>query len=332
MSLLAGLIVLSMRSSAPKIDISTPEFAAHYCALRYYATNPESKAPDGFADGVKAIREQDESLPDTITLRSGERKAKSKDDRRIRDLYWSLLDSQVLSCSSLDELKQRSAMMPAKMGGSLETKPTFEKLVAALETTRNAARTVWPSQKETVAKRLKEWETGAVPRLDQVYDFLGESLGVQKMLPRIRVIVAPLLAGKGGITLRTMDGPLVVVGCNRFEGFDFDEVLIHETIHALDSVEGNVGLFAAYRRDLAAAGFDSPTVELFVHTAIFMHAAEAVRRCIDIGHKDVGETFEIYSRGMSRYVEASKAPLQNLWDKTIKIEAVPRAVAARFLI
>ena len=326
MSVLAGLIFTILRNDVPKIDISTPEFAAHYCSLRYYATNPETQVPEGMGEGVHLIREIDEALPDSITLRSGERKARSKEDRRVKDLYWSLLDSQVLSAASLAEFKSRTAMMPEKIGGYLETKPTFTKLQDALAKSESAAKANSTVGKEIVSKRLAEWYVDIVLNRNFAYGFLLDRLVVKKLPSRIKVLVVPQLAGKGGITLRTLDGVLVVIGCNRFEGMDFEEVLIHETIHALDAMESNVGMFVTLRRELAEAKVDQSVIEQIVHTMVFMHAAEAVRKSVNVDHKDVGDTFGIYKSGIQKHVDLLREPLRKYWASEITLEQLSKQV------
>lgn len=329
---LAGLVLaLAHAQTASTIELKTPAFAAHYCTLRYFASGKE-EVPKDLSDGVALLKEIDESLPDTITLRSGERKAKSPDDRRVKDLYWSLIDSQVIAAASLDEFRQRVGMLPAKIGGALDTKVTFEKIQKALEATVVPAKLREVKDSSILFQRLGDWQKGAVPHLSEVFGFLADNLQIKTLPPKVRVVVVPLLAGKGGITLRGMDGTVVVIGCNRFEGANFNEVVIHETIHAFDAIEGNLGLFVKVRKDLTDGKVDSAVIEQIIHTMIFMHAAEAVRQGIDSNHKDVGETFDIYKGGLQKYVDMLRPILSKYWSKQMTLEQTSQQIVARMLL
>ncbi|MBX3112438.1 MAG: hypothetical protein KF857_10555 [Fimbriimonadaceae bacterium] len=308
---LAPLFFIALRPAhAPEVKLRTAPFAAHYCDLRYYALDPEGR-PAGYQAGTEALRAIDRGMPAA--------------DRRVKDLYWKLVDSVVLQCAAPDDLLD-SRYQGRKVGGSLDLGETLAAVAQAMRDTQAAAQTQWKADQARLTKAQDAW-MAARPKLDAAYAFLESKLGVTKPPASVDVLLVPRLEGAGGITLRTPGQPLVVVGCNRFEGADFVEVVVHETLHAYDTAT-TVGLFRQVREEMRSAQVPQPRAEQVVHLLVFLHAAEAVRRAIDPGHRDVGETFGIYAKGLERDRKAVAPALAAYWSGKTDLATCAKQIAA----
>ncbi|MBX3117852.1 MAG: hypothetical protein KF784_02220 [Fimbriimonadaceae bacterium] len=318
--------------SAPQLRLEPSTFSSHYATLKTLAIEEEKLEVGDFRVALKILQELDRSLPERIHLPSrGERTAKSPDDRSVRDLYWTILDSLVFSCTSITALEGRLEQLPEKIGGHLDARSSVQKIVEAMKASAKAYSSGWAVKDgRSIAAATDWWKANGANRTQEIFSWLDSMLGVESAPAEIKVIPVPRYPAQGAITLRTITGPLVLVSCEKFRGADFAEALLHECIHALEAGSKRVELLADLRTQLRAKQVDSFDEEQLPHALFFIIAAEATRRFIDSDHKDVGHKIGTYKRGLEPFRAFGAPILSDLIDGKIdRRQAVAKLSAYR---
>jgi len=184
-------------------------------------------------------------------------------------------------------------------------------------------RDVWPLGKQAAEGQISAFNSIPQERRDEAVDFILNSAGITKTPASVDILVIPRMAGKEGMTVRTQTGTRIVIGLGKYEGANFAEVVLHEATHVFDTAAGEDSLFGKLRTALTAAKRPAFEIEQVPHVCIFMLAAEATRRLIDPAHKDVGETFGAYSRGLGPL----RAIVSPELDKRVAGQSVDQTVA-----
>jgi hypothetical protein len=224
------------------------------------------------------------------------------------------LDALVFSSGNPDLLTQIPQAMP-KIGGELDTEPAVRTILEALKSSgSDFERTLWPKMSAESNAQREAFTAIPATKRDGAMKFMIEKAGIANPPEKIDVIAVPRMAGKEGMTVRGRQGLLVVIGTAKYQGGDFAEVVLHESTHVLDTLGGDRTLFARLRTALREAGRPALEIEQVPHVCMFLMAAEAVRRNIDPKHKDVGETFGAYSRGLEPFRKVVELELAKLYN------------------
>lgn len=313
------LLVTALLLNPLTIQLETSAFANEYTNLRTWSQEQAQFADAHARQAIEAMRQLDEGLPGRINLPSkGELQAIDKDDRSVRDLYWSVIDSIVLGCKDLEALKSRVEMLPEKIGGYLSVRESVQKIIGAIESLEKLEQSKKTSgDKAASESAIRWWDEVVRAKCPQIYDWISNQLGIEGPPSRIRVIVVPRYPGKGAITLRTTAGPLIIVSCEKFVKDDFAEAVIHESIHALEAASQKVEVLHELRENLKTRKIESFATDQLPHTLFFLIAAEATRRFVEPYHIDVGEKFGAYKRGLEPFRAYAGPILKDLYEKKI---------------
>jgi len=155
----------------------------------------------------------------------------------------------------------------------------------------------WPARAKLLA--AAEARLGAV--LDEhgpaIYARLHATLGLRIEGVQIRVYLVTRAPWPGAFTHRRHGG-----GSISFVAVEDDlpalaEVVVHETIHALDlETPGPESLLVELRRALVAAGLEPRATRDWTHTLFFLEAGACIRELLDSEHVDYGERTTLYAR------------------------------------
>ncbi len=313
----AALLLLTLPS--PKLKFESSSIAPLYTTLRTLSLQEKGGDELGLSAGVNIFRELDKGLPDRMNRGArGERVAQSPEDRSVRDLYWTALDAFVLSSTDVQSLDVRKEQLADKVGGYLEIRPVIAKIVEALKVSQKAYES-GQAEKDAklVAESVKWWDDKVAAQSDKLYGWLESLMGIEDAPKEIRIIAVPRFPAQGAATFRTVEGPVVIVGCEKFQKADFAEALIHETIHAMEARAKKIELLGDLRAALREAKAEPFTEEQLPHTLFFMIAAEATRKFIDPDHQDVGQKIGTYKRGLEPFRAFGAPILKDLIDGKI---------------
>ena len=152
--------------------------------------------------------------------------------------------------------------------------------------------TVWPRHKEAAEALAAQLRRDLLPKAPQVYEDLARHLDVPIPSRPIPVYLTAEGPWPGAVTARTDENTGVCfVAADASNGSQLLEIVVHETIHALDVMAGEGDVLTALQKRLGPKdGRDFP------HTVMFVQAAGTVRKVIDPAHKDYGDVEGYYAR------------------------------------
>jgi hypothetical protein len=325
---LAAALMLFSRAELPEIKLSISRFVAQWGHLRALTEEPEPPRAPGLKSALDALAALDRSLPTRIKTRSG---TVVEGREKAAPLYWRTLDALVYSAGSVEDLSRIPELMP-KIGGELDAESTMKTVAKALTESRSFfGSDIWPAAQKSARTRIDEFQGIPVEKRDAAVRSILTWAGIAKSPERVSLLIVPRMAGKEGMTVRTPTGPLVVIGAAKYAGADFAEVVLHESTHVFDSFAGEESLFGRLRVALKAANRSAFEIEQVPHVCMFLMAAEAVRRNIDSKHKDVGETFGAYSRGLEPLRKVVEPELRKLMDGKCSQDEAVKTILARLV-
>lgn len=326
MMIVAAILALQIQA-VPRIHLSLSAFAAQYGALRAMLESKEMPASQGMKAGVEDLARIEQSFPHVIRTRTGE--MIEGPPAKVTELYWRTLDALTFSAGSADRLGDVAEIMP-KIGGELDTGAAMRGIQHAVdESKQDFDSQVWPREARVAQECVDSFEKISVEKQDEALRFIMRAAGIAKAPKQIEILVLPRMAGKEGMTVRTPGGTLIVIGAGKYRGADFAEVVLHEATHVLDTAAGQDSFFGKLRVALKAAGHSAFELEQGPHVAMFLLAAEATRRNFDSKHKDVGETFGAYSRGLEPLRKVVEPVLRKLIAHEIDADAAVQAIVGR---
>ncbi|HVT13053.1 MAG TPA: hypothetical protein VHE55_12385 [Fimbriimonadaceae bacterium] len=321
-----SLLLAWQIQAAPRLHLSTSEFASQYGTLRAMEEAREVPAEEGMKAAVEELAKLEQSFPNQIRMRSGEVVGPNSD--RVKELYWRTIDALTFSAGSPDDLDHVAELLP-KIGGELDTGAATAAVQKALALSKEDFEAkVWPKERQTAQECVESFATISTDKQEAAIRFVAEAAGIAKTPKEIDILVVPRMAGKEGMTVRTRSGTLIVIGAGKYRGADFDEVVFHEATHVLDTAAGLDSLFGKLRSALKAANRTPFEIEQVPHVAMFLLAAEATRRFIDPKHKDVGDTFGTYTRGLQPLRVVVEPVLKKLIAHEIDMDEAVRTIVS----
>jgi len=270
----------------PSLDLRTAPLVDLYFTVRALAAG-DSAAPEALAGAVNAARSVAAALP-------GPR-------------GWSLLDGQAVRCTQASDLDRAFTRLPdtfvASAGDTLRVRPQALVLAKTLEAAEPwFLESLWPRHEALLAAADDELEAGLVSREAACFRSVAAALNLGHPVLPLPVYLVVLAPPPGGETLRGPTGTVSVVGVSGLHGADLAEVVLHESIHALDvATAQEPTALQRLRQSLLEGGVPrtDPRYRDLPHALIFLQAAATVREVLDPDHRDYGETHGIYDRMQS---------------------------------
>ena len=215
---------------------------------------------------------------------------------------WGIYDGSMIEASSAAELTKIAAELPESFQSrSGQTGPLKEPMARLAEGYGRLEgpflEKVWPGHREKAERSAAYLRRHLLPRSAAVFADLARNLDVAVPTHPIPVYVVAEAPFPRAFTFRSQTGPFSVVAPEGTPGTLWDEIVIHETIHALDALSGERGAIKDLRRRLSGILGASPQeVEEFAHTLMFAQAAGTVRRVLDPAHRDYGDVARYYPK------------------------------------
>lgn len=242
-------------------------------------------------------------------------------------LNFGLIDGRLGDCRSVREIQERLAELPESWARPLPGGSTREVPLRALATrlARSLAAVeehwleqVWPAHEERLAARREQLEAQlGGERGGALYRELCTRMRMQARELCVPVVLVSRAPWPGAVTFRDAQGAgICIVGIEGLSESLLAEVVVHESIHALDlATADQETLLMALRRALEKAGLDprGRRVQDSAHALFFVFAEELVRRRLDPEHVAYGEREGVYAR-LDAPVEATRALVRELLD------------------
>lgn len=215
---------------------------------------------------------------------------------------WGIVDGVFVGVKGSAELARIVPELPeelALLGGSkFHLRAALRDLAAAygaLEP-RFLAQT-WPAWKKDLDRNAAELKSSFVPKLPQVWADVGRHLDLAAPKEPVPVYLVYRAPFPGAVTFRSQTGPAVAVSLISEPRELYEEMVVHELLHALDVLASGENVLIRLRSRLGALPGASPrTVHDFVHTLMFAQAAGTTRAVFDPKHRDYGDLAGYYPK------------------------------------
>ena len=268
----------------PPLDLRiNPLMDLHYWVRKLGSEKGELPAVEGLPAAVAAARQAGNSLGD------------------VR--LWGILDGSFTEAASSAELAHVATQVPESvtLRDGKTTIPLRQDLAGLAAGYQGVEKgflaTVWPKHRETAERAAAALRKELFPKATEVYADISRHLGLPAPSAPIPVYLVGAAPSPGAFTQRSQSGPFSIVALEGEPDSQWVEIVVHETIHALDVQAGEGSVLAELRRRLGQVpGADPQEVHDFVHTVMFVQAAGSVRRVLDPGHKDYGDVKGYYTR------------------------------------
>ena len=253
-------------------------------------------------------------------------------------LAWGIVDGVFDGVKDSAELARIAPQLPEEValrgGGKLHLRAALRDLAAAygaLEP-RFLAET-WPGWKKDLERNAAELKSSLVPKLPQVWADVGRHLDLaapKEPVPVYLVYHAPF---PGAVTFRSDTGPVVAISLTTAARELYEEIVIHELLHALDVLAAGDNVLSRLRSRLGALPGASPrAVHDFVHTLMFAQAAGTTRAVFDPKHRDYGDLAGYYPKvpeATAVVVPAWRSYLEGKTTREAALDRIAEGFAAR---
>jgi hypothetical protein len=156
---------------------------------------------------------------------------------------------------------------------------------------------VWPWHQKMIERAAETVRVDLVPAAGEVFGDIQRSLGFALPSQPVQLYLVAEAPRPGGVTFVAAPGSgLCLIGADAAVGSQWLEVVVHESIHALD-LNGESAL-DDLRQRLGMLDPRLPAREAWnvSHAVMFAQAAGTVRRVLAPHHRDYGEVSGVYSR------------------------------------
>jgi hypothetical protein len=215
---------------------------------------------------------------------------------------WGIYDSTMNGSLSAADLAKTASELPesfqSRNGQAIPLREPMARLAQSYQKLEPPfLETLWPRHRGKSERIAVYLQRHLLAHSSEVFLDLSHSLDVPVPSTPIPVYVVAEAPFPRAITFRSLDGPFSIVAPEGEPSLLWDEIVIHETIHGLDTLAREEGVFKELRRRLSAVPGTSPQeVEELAHYLMFVQAAGTVRRVFDPAHKDYGDVAGVYSR------------------------------------
>jgi hypothetical protein len=259
-----------------------PLIDLHYWVRKLGSERGELPSVAGLPEAVAAARRGGSALGDTG--------------------LWGVVDGSFVEATTAAELARIATEAPesftSRSGRSIPLRQILADLATAygpLE--KSFLASVWPGHREIAERAVAALRQQLLPKTSDVYADISRHLGVAVPTSPIPVYLVAAAPFPGAFTHLSQEGPFGIVALEAEVNSAWLEIVIHETIHALDIRAGEMSVLADLRSRLGKVPGASPRdVHDFVHTVMFVQAAGTVRRVLDPNHRDYGDVAGYYPK------------------------------------
>jgi hypothetical protein len=245
---------------------------------------------------VRKLAEQKGEIPAVQGLPEAVAAARAFQTELGPGALWGIFEGNFVGLESAADLMATAEQLPetAQMFGGRTIKlregaVRLARSYVSLE--KPFLETVWPRHREAAEGLAGQLRRDLLPKAPQVYEDLSRRLDVPIPSRRIPVYLTAEGPWPGAVTARAREGAVCFVAADASTGSQLVEVVVHETIHALDVMAGEGGVLNDLRKRLGKADLRD-----FPHTVMFVQAAGTVRKVLDPAHKDYGDVEGYYAR------------------------------------
>ena len=308
-TILTLLTLLPVQPAPPKppepaslIEIRiNPLVDLHYWVRRLAAESGELPAIEGLPAAVAAVRRVGTDLGGFVA--------------------WGVIDGDLVEARSVDELARLGASLPEsfRMRDGREVRPreAVARLVEAYRLLEKPfLEKVWPAHQKASEEVAAGLRRDVLPKAPEIFADLSRHLDVPVPSRPISVYLVASSPFPRAFTHRSPDGAVCIVALAGMAASEARESMVHEPVHALDIAGGEGDVLSKLEARLRAVPGASPQeVHDFVHTLMFVQAAGTVRKILDPGHKDYGDTSGYYPK-----VPRATAVVRPAWEAYLRGE------------
>lgn len=207
---------------------------------------------------------------------------------------WGLIDGTIVGAKDAATLARIAAEQPEELtlrsGGKIRLRAALTDLAAAYAALepRFLAET-WPGWKKELDLEAGDLRASFLPKLPRVWAEVERHLEMNAPpapVPVYLVVEAPF---PGAMTFRVQGGPVSSISLVEEPRELYEEMVIHELLHAMDGVTPGLSVLNRLRNRLDAVPGSTPSaVHDYVHTLMFAEAGGVTRTVFDLEHKDYG--------------------------------------------
>ncbi len=225
-------------------------------------------------------------------------------------LAWGFVEGRIAGCERGEDLLESLALLPAEItrrtpsgkGRKIRLREpalALGRAVAALE--KDWLRESWPERRARIEAARKDLrESLGEGREAALLERIEALLGLRSPEEPIPVMLVGRAPWPGAVTHRTPKGAACFVAVEDRRGPALAEVVLHESLHAMDAVTEHPAptLLDAQREAFRAAKVPPGDRRAgnALHTFLFLAAGEAVRTVLDPDYEDYGVTSGVYER------------------------------------
>lgn len=271
--------LIEVRTASPLLDM-------HFWVRKLASSRGEVPSLPGLAAAVEVLREMDVQL-----------------GRPALPLapVWGAVDLHAFRAATASDFSRAVSALPETLtlpGDLTLPRSGIVRLAEAyLVLEKPFLEQVWPWHQKMIQQGAETLRLDLLPHTGEVYADIQRFLGFPVPTQAIPLHLVAEAPHPGGVTfVAQVGGGLCLVGVDAAAGSQWLEIVLHETLHALD-IAGESAL-DTLRQRLGTSGSTLPPREAWQvsHAVMFAQAAGTVRRVLVPRHRDYGEVEGVYSR------------------------------------
>lgn len=278
---------------------------------------------------VRKVAEQKGELPAVSGLPEAVAAARAFQTELGPMALWGIFEGNFVGLESAADLLATAEQLPetARMfdGRTIKLREAAVRLARSyISLEKPFLETVWPRHKEAAEGLAAQLRRDLLPKAPQVYEDLARHLDVPVPSRPIPVYLTAEGPWPGAVTARARGGTGVCfVAADASKGSQLVEIVVHETVHALDVMAGEGDVLSALQKRLGPRDARD-----FPHTVMFVQAAGTVRKVLFPDHKDYGDVEGYYAKVPQASAVVVPAWRAYLAGEISRDEALNRIVAA----
>jgi hypothetical protein len=271
--------------SAIEVQRPSPLLDMHFWVRKLASEKGEIPSMPGLAAAVEIVRELDGQLGRPGLPLSP---------------VWGAVDLQVFRATTATDFAKTAAALPETLtfpGVSLPRAGIVRLAESYLVLEKPFLEQVWPWHQKMIERAAETLRLDLLPYTGEIFGDINRFLRSQPPTQPIPLHLIAEAPAPGGVTFAAQPGNgLCLVGTDAAVGSQWMEIVIHESIHALD-LAGESAL-DDLRQRLGTLDPKLPAREAWnvSHALMFVQAAGTVRRVLAPRHRDYGEVEGVYSR------------------------------------
>lgn len=249
------------------------------------------------------VRSLNENSPTTISppyLSAVAAAARSCEEQLQGVTNWAILEAQLSTLETATAFVELSHNLPQEMttrrGDRIPIRAAALPYAEALAAVEPQFLTqTWPAHRNAIERARQTWQTLVGEKESDCLADIRRAFGMRDSALQIPIYLVMLAPRPHAVTLRRRGGPACFVSCTEFQGTQFVEAVLHEAIHALETVTDDPDQVLSRLR-ARLVGADPQVLRDLPHTLMFAQAAATVSKRIDPKHIPYGESSSYYRR------------------------------------